>query len=677
MTTKKHCIGIDLGTTNSVLAYFNEETESVEIISNLAGERLTPSIVRFMGTEIMVGQNAIESTSNSTEEELDLYPTISHVKRMIGRKYTPTLDIIETLDYQVESDSSDFPMIPVDKSKNPNKLLKPEEISAEVLRYLKESAETHLGIDITQAVITVPAYFNEAQRRATRDACTLAGLECLRLVPEPTAACLCYGLHKSQEETVLVYDLGGGTLDTSILQLHGGVFEVVATSGNTQLGGADVDNLIINFLQKKLLDQENKENKEKENKEKENKENNEIENKEGRITQQMAENIKKNLSSRSQYTFRLGTFKYTITRTEFEELIADFVDACMEPVDQVLKDANMSPSDISQVVLVGGSTRIPIIQSTLSQWFNGKTLNKSINPDEAVAYGAAVQATIIQKVGSKARDLLLLDVNPLSLGIETSGGIMNPIIKRNSTLPCEASKVFSTVDDNQESVDIQVFQGERQFTADNIKLGVFTLEGLPKGARGVPKILVKFTLDCDGLLHVSAVDKNTGLASSISLNSESNLSGEQIDRMLKVAESNRVRDYNRKCAIEQLSKFEKYVVEMQRQFNLPENRNTIGEEEISPLNQYLMNIMEWIVARRHRTSSDQDQLSTTQPEEEIIKSDTESIQACRDEVEYRLKPYIDRIYSHQQQLQDSGINTKGPISNQTKGLEELMGDICK
>jgi L1 cell adhesion molecule like protein len=650
-SSSKYCIGIDLGTTNSVLAYYNAETDSIEIIPNLAGERLTPSIVRFLSGETLVGQNAIESRLNSTEEESNSYPTISHVKRMIGRKYSPTLSLIETLDYEVQSDASDFPMIPVDKSRTPHKLMKPEEISAEVLRYLKESAESNLGITITQAVVTVPAYFNEAQRRATRDACTLAGLECLRLVPEPTAACLCYGLHKSQEETVLVYDLGGGTLDTSILQLHGGVFEVIATSGNTQLGGADVDNLLINYLQEKL-DQDGGE----------------------KITQAMAENVKKNLSSRSQYTFRLGTFKYTITRTEFEELIAEFVDACMEPVDQVLKDANLTPGEISQVLLVGGSTRIPIIQSTLSQWFNGKTLNKSINPDEAVAYGAAVQATIIQKVGSKARDLLLLDVNPLSLGIETSGGIMNPIIKRNSTLPCEASKVFSTVDDNQESVDIQVYQGERQFTADNIKLGVFTLEGLPKAARGVPKILVKFSLDCDGLLHVSAVDKNTGLASSISLNSESNLSAEQIDRMLKVAESNRIRDYNRKCVIEQLSKFEKYIIEMQRQFNLPENRNTIGEDEISPLNQYLMNTMEWIVARRYQTTSaDQEQPQNEQ--ETVIKTDTEAIQACRDEVEFRLKPYIDRIYSHQQQLQDSGISIKGPTSNQNAGLEELMGDI--
>jgi len=634
----KHCIGIDLGTTNSVIAYFNPETDAVEIINNSLGERLTPSVVRYLDDEILIGKSASETRDSSTEEELETSPIISHVKRFIGRKYTPSIDVIESLDYQVEANHQDSPMIETNGRK-----VKPEEISAQVLRYLKESAEEHLDTKITQAVITVPAYFNEAQRRATRDACTLAGLECLRLVPEPTAACLCYGLHKSQEETVLVFDLGGGTLDTSILQLHGGIFEVIATSGNIQLGGADLDYLIATHLQEEYQKQ--------------------FPDGDFRISQEIAENVKKNLSNRQQYTIRLGKFKYTISRNEFENLAQDFVEACMEPVEQVLSDAELTPDQISQVVLVGGSTRVPIIQTTLSNWFNGKTLNKSINPDEAVAYGAAIQASIIQQVGSKARGMLLIDVNPLSLGIETSGGIMNQIIKRNSHLPCEASKVFSTVDDNQESVDIQVFQGERQFTADNIRLGIFTLEGLPRAARGVPKIMVKFSLDCDGLLNVSAVDKNTGLANSISLNSESNLSSEEVDSMLKQAEMNRIRDYNRKQAIEELNRFEKYIYEMQRQVNTTENLEILGgSEAVSPLNQYLINTADWIVTQR------------TDP-------DLETIQNCRNEVEFQLKPYLDQMYSHQGQLEQSGIHVRNPQSEEeintrdVDQINELIADL--
>lgn len=653
---QKDCLGIDLGTTNSVIAYYNAKTDSVEILPNSLGDRITPSIVKYLpnSTEVLVGKLAI----GDQEEE---YPVISHVKRFIGRKYTPSYDVIEMLDYSVVPDHQDSPLIPVG-----NKKLKPEEVSSQILKYLKESAEEHLGRTVDQAVITVPAYFNESQRRATRDACTLAGLECLRLIAEPTAACLCYGLQRNQEETVLVYDLGGGTLDVSVLQLHGGIFEVVATSGNSQLGGADLDYLLMNYLKEKYQLEKNsqseKTTKDQNDSESDKKDQNDSESDQDElpITQEMAEKLKMILSSRSQTVFRLGKFKYTITRSEFEELAHEFVEACLDPVERVLEDAELSPEDISQVVLVGGSTRVPIIQQSLSQWFAGKPLNKSVNPDEAVAYGAAIQASIIHQVGSRSKGLLLLDVTPLSLGIETSGGIMNQIIKRNSTLPCEASKVFSTIDDNQESVEIQVYQGERQFTKDNIKLGTFMLDGLPRAPRGVPKILVTFKLDCDGLLEVSAVDKNTGMAANIRLNSsESNLSTEEIDHLIKEAELNKTRDYQRKQAIEELNRFEKYVYELQRQVNLSEMVELLGED-LSPLNQYLINTMDWIVTNRNQAK-------------------LEEIQACRAEVEYRLKPYLDRMYSHQNQLEQSGLrrrttdDKKPPSSDE---INELIGDIC-
>lgn len=630
-TNEKLCIGIDLGTTNSCLAYLNPDTDSVEIISNSIGERITPSIVRILENDILIGNLATEDIQDEDEERLEKYPVISHVKRFIGQKYGDSRETIEMLEYEIEADHNDYPMIPIGDRK-----MKPEEISAQVLRYLKESAEEYLGQEVTEAVVTVPAYFNEAQRRATKDACTLAGLNCLRLVAEPTAACLCYGLHKSQEECVLVFDLGGGTLDCSILNLFGGIFEVVATSGNTQLGGADIDHLIVEFLQEEYERQTGKGYE---------------------IGLSLAEDIKKKLSNLKQTVVRLPNFKYVFTRNKFEELISDFVEACMEPVDQVLSDAGLASDQISQVVLVGGSTRVPVIQRTLCQMFDGRPLNKSINPDEAVAYGAAVQASVLQKVGSKAKDLVLLDVNPLSLGIETTGSIMNILIKRNSTLPCEAKKVFSTVDDNQEAVEIKVYQGERQFTYDNIKLGNFMLEGLPRAPRGIPKIVVTFKLNCDGLLEVSAVDKNTGLANDITLSSESNLSDNEIHKLLKDAELYRTRDYNKKQAIDELNKFEKYIFEMQRQANLDEMQEVL-DENLSPLNQYLINTMDWIVTNRD-------------------EADLETIRGCRETVEFNLKPYLDIMYSHREQLEKSGVRVDSEKQPDVGHINQLIEDMCQ
>lgn len=679
MSGEKLCIGIDLGTTNSCLAYFNPESEQVEIIPNPLGERITPSVVRIKEDgNILVGKlaeddyadeqndkngrdevnadNGDEDSGNGgvgredegSEDDSPGYPVISHVKRFIGKKYQDSLDIAGMVDYTLLPDHNDNPLIHIGRAGSSDgcvgngggiRKYKAEEISAQVLRYLKEYGEEYLGQPINQAVVTCPAYFSESQRRATKDACMIAGLECLRLVAEPTSACLCYGLHKSNHEVVLVYDLGGGTLDVSILELHDGIFEVLATSGNTQLGGADVDHLLRDYLEK--LYRENSSGKS------------------INIGLPFAESIKKTLSNLVRTTVRLPGFKYVLSRSEFEEQLTEFVEMAMDPIDQVLSDAGLDTDDISQVVLVGGSTRLPIIQKKLSEIFPQRPLNKSINPDEAVAYGAAIQASILKNVGSRSREMILLDVNPLSLGIETTGGIMNVLIKRNSTLPCEAKKVFSTVDDNQEVVEIKVFQGERQFTNDNIQLSTFLLEGLPRAARGVPKIVVTFKLNCDGLLEVAAVDKNTGLENSVSIQQESNLDESEIQKMIQDAEKFKTQDYNRRQAIDEYNRFEAHIYELQRQVNLPEMEVILGEEK-SQLNQYLINTVEWLVANRD--------------------ADLETIQACRETVDFNLKPYMNRMYSHQEDLQKSGVGHLPGGGNQdgssAMGMQEMVDDIC-